>query len=287
MSGLSSGSRGDGTSRGERSHSLGASIGVVLAALVCCGLPVLLFTGGWLTSLSLIARRYSTAFTGVAITLLLATVTASVRARNRKRRRLHDTPEVGCRQPDLKSGLLAHLNQERSALAAILASKAYSALFLVLAGSVSALYMFLLPSLPLGGPVPFAIRFLTPIQAAFSLIFGVLISLVATLNVYALRARAPSTKGLALGSVLASLVNGLCCTPVIPSLIAMTGVSTSVLYEVSPRLQAFFEFNYPYFYALSAVLLLLSVHYLSRSISACCGTGRGGLARAGGTEART
>ena len=64
-------------------------------------------------------------------------------------------------------------------------------------------------------------------------------------------------------------MNGFCCTPLIPSLIAMTGVSTPVLYEISPRLQAFFEFNSQYFYALSVILLLVSVHYLSRNISCC------------------
>jgi hypothetical protein len=49
----------------------------------------------------------------------------------------------------------------------------------------------------------------------------------------------------------------------------MTGVSTPVLYTISPRIQGFFEFNYPYFYALSAILLLVSVHYLSRNIFCC------------------
>ena len=130
--------------------------------------------------------------------------------------------------------------------------------------------MFLLPSLPLGALEPYAIEFITPVQVVFAVIFGVLISLVVTLNVYAFSMRVSSAKSLTVGSALASLVNGLCCTPLIPSLIAMTGVSTPVLYEISPRLQAFFEFNSQYFYALSVVLLLISVHYLSRSISSCC-----------------
>jgi hypothetical protein len=170
----------------------------------------------------------------------------------------------------MMSSLLSRFHYERSALAALFAGRAYLFLFLALSVSVSVLYMFLLPSLPLGALVPFAIQFITPVQVAFALIFGVLISLVVALNVYAFRIRASSAKSLTVGSVLASLVNGLCCTPLIPSLIAMTGVSTPVLYEISPRLQAFFEFNSQYFYALSAVLLLVSVHFLSRNISSCC-----------------
>ncbi|MEM3671347.1 MAG: hypothetical protein QW767_06355 [Thermoprotei archaeon] len=133
--------------------------------------------------------------------------------------------------------------------------------------------MFLLPSLPLGALVPYAVRFITPVQVAFALIFGVLISLVATLNVYAFRMHASSVKAITLGSIL-SLVNGLCCTPLIPSVIAMAGASTPVLYDVSPRLQAFFEFNSQYFYALSVALLFISIHYLSRSITSCCDMSR-------------
>ncbi len=167
------------------------------------------------------------------------------------------------------NSLLSRFHHERYALGAVFAGRAYPSLFLALSGSISVLYMFLLPSLPNGALLPYAINFITPIQVAFSLIFGVLISLVVILNVYAFRIRASSVKAVTAGSVLASLVNGLCCTPLIPSLIAMTGVSTPVLYAISPRIQAFFEFNYQYFYALSVILLLVSVHYLSRNISCC------------------
>ena len=172
----------------------------------------------------------------------------------------------------------SHLHYERFAVSAAFAGRGYILFFLALSVSVSALYMFLLPSLPLGALMPYAIQFLTPVQASFALIFGVLLSLVATLNIYAFKMRVSSVKGVTAGSIVASLVNGLCCTPLIPSLISMTGASTPVLYAISPRLQAFFEFNSQYFYALSVALLLISVHYLSRSITACCDVGkRGGL----------
>ncbi|MDG6926536.1 MAG: hypothetical protein JRN09_08275 [Nitrososphaerota archaeon] len=169
---------------------------------------------------------------------------------------------------------LGRLHYERFALGAAFAGRIYLLLFLALSMSVSVLYMFLLPSLPLGALVPYAIQFITPTQVAFALTFGVLIALVATLDVYAFRMRASSVKAVTVGSILASLVNGLCCTPLIPSLIAMTGASTPALYEISPRLQAFFEFNSQYFYALSVALLLISVHYLSRSITSCCDAGK-------------
>jgi hypothetical protein len=166
------------------------------------------------------------------------------------------------------------LDVERAAMGELFAGRAYAAMFVSLFVAFSTLYMFLLPSLPLGTPVPQAIGFLTPLQAAFALVFGFLIALVISLDALAFRMKASSARSLTVGSILASLVNGLCCTPVVPTIIAMTGASTPALFGLSPRIQAFFEFNYPYFYALSVGLLLISVHYVSRSIFSCCGAGR-------------
>lgn len=162
------------------------------------------------------------------------------------------------------------LAYERNALRLAFSQKKYIILFAILALSICTLYMYMLPSLPDGAFIaPYAIRFITPVQEMFAVIFGVLFSLVIVLNIYSFRMHTSSGKRLTVGSVLASLVNGLCCTPVIPTLIALSGASTPVLFDISPRIQAFFEFNYQYFYLLSAALLLISVHYLSRNISCC------------------
>jgi hypothetical protein len=140
---------------------------------------------------------------------------------------------------------------------------------------VSLFYMFLLPSLPTGSFSIYAIRFITPLQIAFATIFGVLMSLVLLLNFFALKVRAKGQVKFTAGSLLASLVNGLCCTPLISSFVALTGVSTPVLLRFVPPIEAFFEFNYAYFYLLSAALLLFSLHYLSRNIVVCCKRNKG------------
>jgi hypothetical protein len=163
------------------------------------------------------------------------------------------------------------MTNERNALRLAFSEKKYIATFVALAATISILYMYLLPSLPDGVLIaPYAINFITPLQEGFALVFGVLFSLVIVLNIYAFRMHASSGKRLTIGSVLASLVNGLCCTPIIPTLIALSGATTPILFDYSPKIQAFFEFNYPYFYLLSAALLLISVHYLSRNIISCC-----------------
>lgn len=158
---------------------------------------------------------------------------------------------------------------ERYAITNVLGLRIYSILFALLSTVITVLYLFLLPSLPLGGFVIYAINYITPIQIVFAFLFGTLTGLVIVMNIYAWSINLPSDKRLTLGSILASLVNGLCCTPVIPSLLALAGASTPFLYQISPRIQAFFEFNYPYFYLLSTAILLLSLHYLSKSISCC------------------
>ncbi|MDE1852861.1 MAG: hypothetical protein KGI38_03830 [Thaumarchaeota archaeon] len=162
-----------------------------------------------------------------------------------------------------------YLGYERNTMSIVFSQRKYATTFLILSALVSVFYLFLLPSLPDGTFTLYAIAFIAPLQVAFAFVFGILFSLVIVLNVYSFKIRAAGAKGLTIGSILASLVNGLCCTPLIPTLLALFGASTPVLFEYSPGIQAFFEFNYPYFYLLSALALLVSVHYLSKNISCC------------------
>jgi len=163
----------------------------------------------------------------------------------------------------------SYFGYEHNTLRVVLGQKRYGVTFSLLSAALSVFYLFLLPSLPFGTIAFYLIRFITPLQIAFAFVFGILLALVITLNVYSFKIRASGTKGLAIGAFLPSLVNSLCCTPIIPTLLALLGASTSVLFGYSPRLQAFFEFNYPYFYLLSALVLLFSVHYSSKNISCC------------------
>ena len=156
-----------------------------------------------------------------------------------------------------------------NSLRLVYGEKKYFVSFLILAFSLTILYLFLLPSLPDGAFTLFAIQFITPIQILFSFVFGILFGLVIVLNVLAYRVRVSTSKKLSFGALLATLVNGLCCTPVIPSLIALTGVSTPVLFKYAPPIEIFFENYSVYFYVLSSGLLLFSVNYLSKNI-ACC-----------------
>jgi hypothetical protein len=162
------------------------------------------------------------------------------------------------------------------ALGLVFGRRSYLYSFLVLSISISSLYTVLLPSLPLGSLNFQVVRFVTPLQLAFAVVFGILLSLVVMVNIYSVRLRVKGTKAITIGSILAGAVNGLCCTPVIPSLIAVLGASSTVVFQYSPPIQAFFERDYPYFYLLSALLLLLSLQRSSKNIVCCRRTVGGG-----------
>jgi hypothetical protein len=157
----------------------------------------------------------------------------------------------------------------RRATVLVLRRRVYLYSFALFSSLITALYFVLLPSLPNGSLNLNVVQFITPLQVVFAVIFGVMLGLIITFNVAALHMNAEGTKTVMFGSVLSSLVNGLCCTPVIPSLIAFFGASSAVAFRYSPPIQAFFEFNYPYFYLLSVVILAYSLLRLSKNMVCC------------------
>ncbi len=155
------------------------------------------------------------------------------------------------------------------ALGLVFERRSYLYSFLIMAVAISLLYVVMLPSLPLGSLNLQVVRFITPLQLAFAIIFGLLLSLVIVLNVYSARNGVKGVRAITLGSIFASAVNGLCCTPVISSLLAISGASSPVIFEYAPPIQAFFEYNYPYFYLLSTLLLLFSLQRSSKNMVCC------------------
>lgn len=162
---------------------------------------------------------------------------------------------------------------ESNVIRIILKDKRYVLLFISLSIIITAIYLVLLPSLPNGTINPEFIRFITPLQIVFSIIFGILLSLTIVLNLYNIRAtRSSKSNNLVAGeagAVASTFVNLLCCTPILPSIIALFGASTPLVFNLSVPLEVFFENNYIYFYFVSAVLFVVSIHYISKNISCC------------------
>lgn len=161
------------------------------------------------------------------------------------------------------------LKYERIVVEMVLKDRRYVFLLTLLSAIFTAIYLVLLPSLPNGTINPMFIEFITPIQIIFSFIFGIMIGLMITLNVYAAKLKIHTSKSGPVAGILVTLVNALCCTPIIPSILVFFGASTPVLFAYSPHIQTFFEQNYPYFYILSFLIFLAAFHYTAKNISCC------------------
>lgn len=167
-------------------------------------------------------------------------------------------------------------------LAQVLSSRSNQILFVLLVVIIGTLYTILLP-------FEFTQRFslanwnyLDPYLAAWSIVLGIGMSLVIVLQIYAMRRiRSTQTSTLSgfafIGSILPSF---LCCTPIIPTLLAFIGLSTVSVYGTTGALQHFFAVNQTAFLSGSALLLAVSGWWSIRSIARadclndqCCDVG--------------
>jgi hypothetical protein len=161
------------------------------------------------------------------------------------------------------------LKYERNAVIMMLQDSSYAILLVSLSIIFTAIYIVLLPSLPNGTISITFVQFITPLQIIFSILFGSMLGLIITLNVYAARSKIKTPKRAPTIAFISTFVNVLCCTPLIPSVFTFLGASTSVLFTYSPKIQSFFEQNYPYFYLVSFLLFFASFHYASKNIFCC------------------
>ncbi len=150
----------------------------------------------------------------------------------------------------------------RSALGEVLGSPGRLAGFVAVAAAVALLYTILLP-------FDYTQRFelanwhyLDAYLLTWAMVLGAGMGLVVSVQVYAMRriARARAAAGTAGGvAFVASLAPSfLCCTPIIPTVLAFVGVSGVGLYGTTGTLQHFFAVHQTEFLAASLVLLALT-----------------------------
>jgi hypothetical protein len=151
----------------------------------------------------------------------------------------------------------------------VFARPAYGGLAVAVALAVALLYSIVLPYSFTQRLSTANWRYLTAEQAWFAAGLGLLTAVVVTLQVHATRVavrgrgRGLTAVGLA-GSVLPSL---LCCTPVVPTLLALAGVSATTIFATSGRIQGFFALNATAFLAGGMVLLAVSAAWTARVIA--------------------
>ena len=163
--------------------------------------------------------------------------------------------------------------------AAVLASRGRLAGFVVTAAVVSLAYTILLP---FDITQRFSLanwHYLTASLIAWSVALGLGMAYVLVVQVHAIRqiaARGSSVTvgGVAfLGSLLPSL---LCCSPVLPTLLAFVGLSTAQVYGTAGAWQYFFAVHQTAFLAGSLVVLAVTAWWgLRRIARSTCATDQG------------
>ncbi len=149
----------------------------------------------------------------------------------------------------------------------------YRRLALVLFVLLAAFYLSVLPATFTGGYVGWvSLRFLTPTLAFFALALAAAAALTFTLAVHGFRTAAGAgARGTGvLGGVLAILPSMLCCTPVIPTLLALLGATTPTLFTLSGRIQGFFATWEIPLLAAALLLLLGALHRTVLRLSGSC-----------------
>lgn len=155
----------------------------------------------------------------------------------------------------------------------VLRARPYRYLAVALFLPILALYLLTLPATYTGGAIGFvSLRYLNAELAFFSVTLALLLTLALTLNIYGFRASLRQRGAtLSLGAVLASLVpSSVCCTSLVPSLLATLGASTPQIFGLTGRIQGTVARNEPVFLAGAALLLLLSLRLAARNIAGAC-----------------
>ncbi|GAC1322791.1 MAG: hypothetical protein NVSMB13_01740 [Mycobacteriales bacterium] len=164
---------------------------------------------------------------------------------------------------------------------AVAADPASRVVFVALAAAISAAYTVLLPFAFTQRLSLANWQFLTGRLLAFAGALGIGMALVLTVQIYAVRRAAAARRaggsalsGLALAVSL--LPTFLCCTPVIPTMLATAGLSAVSVYSTTGTLQRFFGAHQSAFLVASlALLALTSLWGLRRVAAASCLDGTG------------
>ncbi len=165
------------------------------------------------------------------------------------------------------------LYETGAAIGLVLSQPPYRHLALAIFVPVLALYLFLLPSAFTAGSIGLiSLRYLNAELVIFSVLLASLLSLSLMLNIYAFRAAARRKGGILTFGVLASslLPSTLCCTPVVPTVLAFLGATTPQIFGFSGKVQGFIATYETAFLIFASLLLLISLRLAARSVMGFC-----------------
>ncbi len=102
-------------------------------------------------------------------------------------------------------------------------------------------------------------------------IISFLISLVITVNVYAYKIKSKGTRKFGIASVISAILpSSLCCTSIVPSLLAVGGASTSFIVGNTGKIQSVFSTYGPLFIVFGAALAYIGLIQAIKNLNNGC-----------------
>ena len=151
----------------------------------------------------------------------------------------------------------------------VITKRMYALMFFIMFAAVFILYFYLLES-SATGIIDFGSYYIY-FDLLSSFVISFLISLVITMNVYSYKLKAKTSKKLTLSSIVGAILpSSLCCTSVIPSLLAVLGFSTSFIVGNTGKIQSIFSIYGPLFIAAGAAIAYFGLIQITKNINASC-----------------
>ena len=151
----------------------------------------------------------------------------------------------------------------------VITTKRYALMFSIMFTAVFILYFYLLES-SATGIIDFGAYYIY-FDLLSSFVISFLISLVITMNVYSYKLKAKTSKKLTLSSIVGAILpSSLCCTSIIPSLLAVLGFSTSFIVGNTGKIQSIFSIYGPLFIAAGAAIAYFGLMQITKNINASC-----------------
>jgi hypothetical protein len=136
---------------------------------------------------------------------------------------------------------------------------------------ITVFYLVMLPSLAVGSFSLITLRYLTPSLALAAAALGYGFAATIAINVSSLAQRSRTADITGVGALLGALLPGsLCCTSIVPSLLAAFGASVSTVLGTTGKIQSAFARFEGAFIAASIAGVALSVVLAARSRAASC-----------------
>jgi len=156
----------------------------------------------------------------------------------------------------------------------VLSTKPYAAAFVIISILIFIVYSVLLQSSALNLSGHKLVLGLDPAALIASIALSTMLSLSIVLSIFAASRSRGHVSKMGIGAVVTSIVPlALCCSTIIPSVLAAIGMGASAIISTAGYIQGPLAVYEPVLLAVSFVLLALSIYITSRSIAKsgeCC-----------------